>query len=82
MNNLVTSRQFWAVLSTCFAALAAILAKVGVEHVGSGFATFIRAIVILLVPGAILTATQEWQSFGPRGEFHAAVVPRPAATSS
>jgi hypothetical protein len=36
--------------SACFAAL---FAKVGVEHVGSDFATFIRT-----------SATQEWQSFG------------------
>jgi transporter family protein len=50
--------------SACFAALTAIFAKVGVEHVGSDFATFIRTIVILLILGAVLTATQEWQSFG------------------
>jgi transporter family protein len=64
MKTLGTSWQFWAVLSACFAALTAIFAKVGVEHVGSDFATFIRTIVILLILGAILTATQEWQSFG------------------
>jgi bacterial/archaeal transporter family protein len=64
MKTLATSWQFWAVLSACFAALTAIFAKVGVEHVGSDFATFIRTIVILLILGAILTATQEWQSFG------------------
>lgn len=64
MKILATSWQFWAVLSACFAALTAIFAKVGVEHVGSDFATFIRTIVILLILGAILTATQEWQSFG------------------
>jgi bacterial/archaeal transporter family protein len=64
MKTLGTSWQFWAVLSACFAALTAIFAKVGVEHVESDFATFIRTIVILLILGAILTATQEWQSFG------------------
>jgi bacterial/archaeal transporter family protein len=64
MKTLGTSWQFWAVLSACFAALTAIFAKVGVEHVGSDFASFIRTIVILLILGAILTATQEWQSFG------------------
>jgi transporter family protein len=64
MKTLGTSWQFWAVLSACFAALTAIFAKVGVEHVGSDFATFIRTIVILLILGAILTAAQEWQSFG------------------
>jgi transporter family protein len=64
MKTLGTSWQFWAVLSACFAALTAIFAKLGVEHVGSDFSTFIRTIVILLILGAILTATQEWQSFG------------------
>ena len=53
--------QFWAVLSACFAALTAIFAKVGVEHVGSDFATFIRTVVILLALGAILFATGQWQ---------------------
>ena len=53
--------QFWAVLSACFAALTAIFAKVGVEHVGSDFATFVRTVVILLALGAILFATGQWQ---------------------
>jgi transporter family protein len=64
MKTLGISWQVWAVLSACFAALTAIFAKVGVEHVGSDFATFIRTIVILVILGAILTATQAWQSFG------------------
>jgi transporter family protein len=64
MNPLLISWQFWAVLSAAFAALTAIFAKVGVENVGSDFATFIRTVVILLVLAAILTASREWQALG------------------
>jgi transporter family protein len=54
----------WAVLSAAFAALTAIFAKVGVENIGSDFATFIRTIVILFVAGGVLTLTGQWQPFG------------------
>jgi transporter family protein len=55
------SWQFWALLAAAFAALTAIFAKVGVENVNSDFATFIRTVVIVLVLGAILAATGQWQ---------------------
>ena len=61
MRSLLSSWQLWAVLSAAFAALTAIFAKVGVENVGSDFATFIRTIVILAAAGAILGATGQWQ---------------------
>ncbi|SHO66014.1 transporter family protein [Pseudoxanthobacter soli DSM 19599] len=64
MKQVMMSWQFWAVLSACFAALTAIFAKIGIENVGSDFATFIRTVVILLVLAAILTATDEWQGLG------------------
>lgn len=64
MNSFAGSWQFWAVLSAVFAALTAIFAKVGIENVNSDFATFIRTIVILVVLGAILAATGEFQSPG------------------
>ena len=64
MKQLVTSWQLWALLSAFFAALTAIFAKVGIENVGSDFATFIRTIVILLALAAILSATGGWQSLG------------------
>jgi len=51
-------------LSAAFAALTAIFAKVGVESVGSDFATFIRTVVILVVVAALLMATGQWQSPG------------------
>jgi bacterial/archaeal transporter family protein len=61
MKSTFLSWQLWAVLSACFAALTAIFAKIGVENVGSDFATFIRTIVIILALAAILTATGGWQ---------------------
>lgn len=60
---MTSSWQFWAVLSAIFAACTAIFAKVGIEHVNSDFATFIRTIIILLALAGILFATGQFQSF-------------------
>jgi len=62
MRSLLLTWQLWAMLSAVFAALTAIFAKVGVENIGSDFATFIRTIVILLVVTLLLLATGQWQS--------------------
>ena len=62
MKAMLESWQFWALLSAGFAALTAIFAKVGVENVGSDFATFIRTIVILVVVAGILLGTGQWQA--------------------
>ncbi|AZO40455.1 EamA family transporter [Mesorhizobium sp. M7D.F.Ca.US.005.01.1.1] len=62
MNLTVTSWQFWALLSAAFAALTAIFAKVGIENINSDLATFIRTIIILIVLGAILLASGQFQS--------------------
>jgi bacterial/archaeal transporter family protein len=64
MKSLLASWQLWALLSASFAALTAIFAKVGVENVNSDFATFVRAIVILLALGAILAATGKFAAPG------------------
>jgi transporter family protein len=61
MKNMFSYWQVWAVLSAVFAALTAIFAKVGIEKINSDFATFIRTIVILLVLGLILFATNQFQ---------------------
>ncbi|NIX76156.1 EamA family transporter [Microvirga terricola] len=61
MKSVLLSWQFWALSSASFAALTAIFAKVGVEQVNSDFATFIRTIVIVLVLGALLVGTRQWQ---------------------
>ena len=61
MMNSFTSWQFWALLAAVFAALTAIFAKLGVEDVNSDFATFVRTLVIVLVLGGILVATDQFQ---------------------
>jgi transporter family protein len=65
--NVLSSWQFWAVLSAVFAALTAIFAKIGIENVNSDFATFIRTIVILVTLACILAATGQFQSPGSVG---------------
>src|ERR1700752_2906871 len=45
-----------------FAALTAIFAKVGVEHVNSDLATFIRTCVVVLTLALIVYATGQFQS--------------------
>ncbi len=62
MRDLTSSWPFWAVLSAVFAALTAIFAKIGVENVGSDYATFVRTLVILAVIAGILAATGGWQA--------------------
>ncbi len=55
------SWQGWAFLSATFAALTAILAKVGVQDINSDFATFVRTIVVLFALAAILGVTGQYQ---------------------
>jgi transporter family protein len=51
---------FWALLSACFAALTAILAKVGIQGVDSDFATLIRAMFIVVVLAAFVCWAGKW----------------------
>lgn len=60
----LASWPFWALVSAVFAALTAILAKVGIEGIGSNLATFIRTVVILAFAALILTAAGEWRAPG------------------
>ena len=51
--------DFLGLLSAVFAALTAIFAKVGIEHIDSDLATFIRTVVIIVAligAGAIFVA--------------------------
>lgn len=59
--NLTFSWQGFALASAVFAAMTAILAKIGVAHLNSNMATLIRTVVILLVTALIITARAEWQ---------------------
>ncbi len=61
MTPILSSWQFWAILSAVFAALTAIFAKVGVENVNADFATFLRTIVILISLIFILSVTEQFQ---------------------
>ncbi len=59
--SLAASWQFWALLSAVFAALTAVIAKVGVSGINSDFATLIRTVVVIAVLAAIVAATNQWQ---------------------
>ena len=61
MKGTHMSWQAWALLSAVFAALTAILAKVGGQNINSDFATFVRTIVVLLALAAILGVTGQYQ---------------------
>lgn len=56
MVELTQSWRFWAILSAGFAALTAILAKLGVAGVDTNVATLVRTIVILCLTAAIVVA--------------------------
>ncbi len=58
MKALVTSWQFWALLSAVFAAMTAIFGKIGVSRVDPDFATLMRSIIIVAVIAAIVVARQ------------------------
>ncbi|HEY0145972.1 MAG: EamA family transporter [Methylovirgula sp.] len=63
------SWQTWAGLSAVFAALTAILAKLGVGGINSNFATLIRTVFILILAAIIVSVTRAWQapsSISPR----------------
>ena len=62
MKAFLLSWPFWAVLSAIFAALTAILAKIGVEAVNPNLATFIRTLVIVGAEGLMVAVTGSWQS--------------------
>jgi bacterial/archaeal transporter family protein len=55
----MASWQLWALLSALFAALTAIFAKLGVEHLNPDVATLIRTVVIVIVLTAVVAASRE-----------------------
>lgn len=54
---------FWSILSACFAAATAILAKLGVEGVDSNFATAIRTSVVVVFTWLIAFAASGRETF-------------------
>ena len=57
MQNLAQSWLFWSLLAAIFAALTAVLAKVGVADINSNYATFLRTLVVVVALGALVFAT-------------------------
>ena len=55
----MASWQIWALSSAVFAALTAVFAKVGVEHVSPDVATLIRTAVILTMLTLVVGATRQ-----------------------
>src|SRR4051794_11593454 len=53
--------QLFAIGSAFFAALTALLGKVGVSEVNSNLATFVRTVVILAVSAALVSFRHEWE---------------------
>ena len=51
----------WALLAAVFAALTAVLAKVGVSNVNSNFATFLRTLVVVVALGLLVLTTGQTQ---------------------
>lgn len=64
MSHWYGAWQFWALLAAIFAALTAIFAKIGIENVGSDYATFLRTCVVIIALGAILFFTHQFQPLG------------------
>jgi transporter family protein len=62
MRGWLGSWQLWALGSAVFAALTAILAKVGVRDIAPDFATLVRTAVILLLAAGIVAATGQWRA--------------------
>ena len=64
MVALSQSWLFWALGSAVFAALTALFAKVGVEGIGSDFATFLRTLVVIVVLAGTLYARDQFEPVG------------------
>ena len=59
----------FALLSAVFAALTAILAKIGIKGVDSNLATAIRTVVILLFAWGIVMVQGTWRQLGAISQF-------------
>lgn len=56
--------QVFALGSAVFAALTAVLGKVGVSEINSNLATLIRTVVIFAVTAGIVSVRREWEPLG------------------
>ncbi|BBO32749.1 EamA family transporter [Lacipirellula parvula] len=62
--NLTDNWQFWALLSAAFAALTAILSKLGVRGVDPDAAQLIRTLVVVALLGVALTLMGKLRALG------------------
>ena len=62
--------QSYALGSAFFAALTAILGKLGVAEINSNLATLIRTLVILMMTATLVTYQQKWQLIGISGRTY------------
>ena len=62
MQSAAWSWQVWALLAAGFAALTALLAKLGVEQVPPDLATFIRTLVVVAGLAVLVLATGQWRA--------------------
>jgi transporter family protein len=66
LNSLIMTGDsnwfIWAIFSAIFAALTAVLAKVGLEGVDSDLATLVRTVIILCVLSAFVYFTGKWSN--------------------
>jgi transporter family protein len=65
---------FFALGSAVFAALTAILGKLGVNEINSDLATFIRTVVILIVAAVVTTARSAWEPIDRVSRFGLAML--------
>ena len=75
----MASWQIWALASAGFAALTAVLAKVGVEHVSPDVATLIRTVVILAALVTLVAATRQFPALA---EHFGTQLPVPCAVGT
>jgi transporter family protein len=61
--------QLFALGSAFFAALTAVLGKLGVSEVNSNLATLIRTVVIFVVTAGIVSARSEWEPFSKLSRY-------------
>lgn len=57
MKDLLSAWPFWAAMSASFAALTAVLAKMGVSGVDPDFATLVRTLVVVAIAALIVSVT-------------------------
>lgn len=62
--EVTTGWQVFALGSAVFAALTAVLGKVGVSEINSNLATLIRTVVIFAVTAGIVSVSREWEPLG------------------